>query len=270
MDEVLNIRISPATRIMWKFDRLGMKGEVLELAREIYLSELRTVAEGLRRCGTTHIRSECFDEDLNELLDLGLIFLPIRKCRRVEGFANTFYDPEPNQPYDVFGAVSRSLEYAREWREAYYKSDHYTMGELLGYPECCIKFFARTFPHEYDPVWSAAKNTKGAKLKLSEGCAEIVLDEMYAESNIMLRYFGLRAAPHITCSFTCEKSVEFAQKFLGFITKTKKKLLLELLSCPAEWDSYKGVAIIRTPYFIGAVDSVPYRTRHVVVYRGKT
>lgn len=264
MEELIAVNLEPTTRILWNYDHLNLKDLSLEIAREVYTAELTTVAEGLRKCATTHIRSEWFYEDLSVLADMGLIFIPLRKCKRIQGFANLFYDPEPNQPFDIFGIVSRSMEDAEKWKKAFYGSDHKTMGKLLGYPECCIEFFCKTFPHEYDPVWSAGINTKHIL------CAEnnqklLMLEEMYPECNMMLRYFGLRAIPHLPCSFTCRESIDLAEMFLGYISQ--KNLLLDFLESGIMWDAWKGMAIIKTPYFVGAVNTVPYKEKHIIEYK---
>lgn len=258
MNELLNIDIPPITKIIWNSDYLPLKDKLFDLAREVYLAELKTVAEGFRECSTTHIRSEWFFEDLKYLTDMGLVFVPLRKCARVHGFAHKFYDIIPNQPYDIFGVVARNMEVANKWATAYQNNNHRLMGKLLGYPDCCVNFFNKVFPVEYDPIFSAAKNTRNVEIKGNM----VILKELYAECNMMLRYFGVRGVPHLVCSFTCRESKKLAETFLDFVDN--KKVLIRFLENNVVWDSYKGIAIIKTPYFIGAVNTVPYTKKHVI------
>jgi len=217
-----------------------------------------TVVNEERPCSTFHICSEHVYEDLQLLREHGLVFIPLRKCRRVGGFAHRFYDPLPGQPYDVFGVISRDNASAERFAKAYYRGDHWTMGKLLGYPECCIHFFLETWIERQvvDPIWEAAANTTGHRKKVQ------IIREFLPECNILSRYAGIRVVPHLVCSFDCEGSAVFAEMFRPYIPHYRK--LVKLLSEPTLWDCRYGVAIVKTRYFEIVANSHPYRDRRVV------
>lgn len=203
-----------------------------------------------------HIRSNSLMDDMNLIHENDLVFLPILKCAPVSGFAHRFYEVQPGEPYDVFGVIAKKHSHAEAFRKAFKENDHRTVGRLLGYPECCITFFEKTWPHVVDPFWEYALNGTG------KNDGDVLEITGYPECNLILRYFGLRVAPHIYCSPKCESTKKWAGGFLRHIPHRKE--LLELLSLPMTWDNYMGVVTIRTPWFIGVANSTPYRRRKIV------
>lgn len=263
--ELLNVEIMPFTRIMYypEVDE-SFRQRINQLAHDCWMAELKTVSKGQRECATFHLRSDALKEDMELLEDMGLAFVPIRKCKRVRGFAHRFYDVDKVEPYDIYGAVAKERRKAEEFKKATLEGDHYKVGTLLGYPKCCIENFIRVWigMREFDPIWSIARNTRGCKLVKRGGFLKAELKEVYPEANVALRYFGIRAVPHLVCSFTCKESEEFSKVFLQHIRDNK--LLIEVLSSPFTWDCYKGVAIITTPFFVGEANSMPFAKRHIV------
>ncbi|MDO8663448.1 MAG: hypothetical protein Q7K28_01230 [Candidatus Wildermuthbacteria bacterium] len=266
----MKVEISSFKTTAWR-DSKEKNAQVFEQwRREFNLAELLTVSNKLRDCATYHVDSENFQEEVSKLNQMGLVFWPIKKVKRFSGFAHKFYEPVPGQPYTIYGVVSCSFEKAQEFVLASQKDspDHMKIGELLGYPSCCLKFFDRFWVKgEFDPIFSEAERSKGAKTKIGltpniKGIpspmvkAKIVTLKAFPEVNIALRYFGPRAVPHLPCSFTCEKSRELSKKFLKFMPS--KADLLSFLAEPMVWDGYKGAAVINTKWFQGAVNSVSW------------
>jgi len=200
--------------------------------------------------------------DLELLEDLKLIFVPINKVKRVSGFAHRFYEPSPGEPYDIYGAVSYKREYAKEFKKASLEGNDAKLGSLLGYPKCCINHFLRVWPQEYDPIWSAGLNTPHEKISEHE----IELTSVLPESNILMRYFGIRAVPHLVCSFNCRESQKFSKIFLEYIQD--QDFLFELLRSPVTWDCWRGLAIVKTPFFVGVTNSMTFKERHIIRWEG--
>lgn len=250
------VEIMPLTRIIWR-QGCEDKAQILnQLIKECQEAELLTVSHKLRNCATIQIPGDKFDEYYCDLSKKRLVFLPIRRVKPTNGFSHILHEAKPGELFDVYGVASHSLKKAEEFvglSGSEGKLDHKKMGRLLGYPQCCIDFFAKYWPQEhYDPIFLEARRTKGAKMIKNN----VVKVKAIPEANVALRYFGPRAVPHLPCSFSCKKSQEFSQMFLQF--NRSRDLLLEMLSTPFEWNGFKGVAIIDTKWFQGVVNSMSW------------
>lgn len=265
----MRVDILPFTQIVYKDGKEHMEALVRDLARNIWKSELLSVAHGYRKCATFHIASQRCYEDLDLLNEFGLIFKPIQKCRQVSGFAHRFYEPSPSEPYNIYGVVAKREEDAAEFVKASRVNNHIEIGKLLGYPDCCIAFFSDFWAEKaVDPPFLEAINTEGAEL-VEETEVKIVNVKGFPECNTMLRYFGLRVVPHLPCSFKCQKSKEFASLFSEFIERREE--LIFLLSSPLEWNCYRGVAIVENEWFYGITNAEPsYLDRRIVKWTGES
>lgn len=80
------------------------------------------------------------------------------------------------------------------------------IGELLGYPECCINFFSNnisaTTPQLNFLVYRKSNNFFWQ------------LNNLDARMNLL---------PHVPCDYCCKKSIKFAEKYLKAIQKEKGK-----------------------------------------------
>ena len=82
------------------------------------------------------------------------------------------------------------------------------LGQLLGYPECCINFFnrnkslARKYNMDYVPL--ILKNEQ--------------MQAPYLINNI-IRYFGYSLISHFPCTYHCENSIKIARKNLEILGK---------------------------------------------------
>ena len=138
------------------------------------------------------------------------------------------------------GALKRAID----------AGDDGTMGRLLGFPDCCIAFFRRTWVDEgcVDTTWAMAAN--GGALDDSGRSIEINADAPF-QANILWRWMGPRAVPHLPCSFTCPATVAFADMLLAFGRDCGKaaevEWLEEILSWPVSWSALHGIAEVKTP-----------------------
>ncbi len=136
----------------------------------------------------------------------------------------------------------------RRFRKAWIASDNATMGTLLGYPACCRAFFAEVFSRRrlFDPVWLTACATQGAVFD-----GDSVTASGPPETNVLLRRLGVRAVPHLPCSFSCAESVALAQAIhqLGCSLGHAQEMawLNEMLDWNISWSARNGLAEIRTP-----------------------
>ncbi|MFW9873757.1 MAG: hypothetical protein ACFFG0_11685 [Candidatus Thorarchaeota archaeon] len=81
--------------------------------------------------------------------------------------------------------------------------DHLRFGECLGFPDCCIDFFRKYNNwHLYSHPYETFKNTLAisGRAKGSYYCNNFLMDHTY---------FFIH---HLSCSYRCEKTIEFAKK----------------------------------------------------------
>jgi hypothetical protein len=136
-------------------------------------------------------------------------------------------------------------------REAWIASDHDTIGALLGYPACCRAFFRDVWADKrcIDTTWQMAENTTPAhapdriRIELPDTTAPV--------ANILWRWLGVRAVPHLPCRFNCDASISLGTRFLEIARANgyaeEADWIAEILSWPVEWSALHGIAEIKTP-----------------------
>jgi len=259
--DTIDINVMPLSRIIPKLKHPEMVEKIRVLAQEVWLSEILTVSKGDRRCATYHIRSDSLLKDMTLLTDLGLHFEPLQEVRRVSGFAHKHYQPQQNEPYDLYGVITKDRKHALRWKEAHFANptDHITMADLLAYPECDSVFFNDVWGKEsLDPVWEAALNSEHTRV--DEYTIEMF--NLVPEANMLPRYFGIRIVPQIVCSFDCEANIEYAKMFTQYIPHSD--LMMDMLRESYTWDCHRGIVMLYADKFIGMSNSVTFRNRHVV------
>ena len=97
-----------------------------------------------------------------------------------------------------------------------------------------------------DTTWPMALASAGA----SNGTRALAVSGP-PEANILWRWMGVRAVPHLPCRFDCPATVELARRFLdvgreaGY--REEMDWLVEILGWPVEWSALHGIAEVRTP-----------------------
>jgi hypothetical protein len=157
----------------------------------------------------------------------------------------------------VIGTVDELAAFKRAWDEP----DQEAIGSMLGYPSCCREFFRDVWVEcgMVDPTWPMAATSAGAEI--SDRVVEI---DGPPQANILWRWMGVRAVPHLPCCSDCAASIELADAMLrvgreaGF--EEEVEWLLEILSWPLEWSALHGIAVIKTPVLkvTTMTDATPY------------
>jgi len=254
------VDVPPDNRLFPELSNDSGFKEIQEIQEDLRYAEVLSVKDGIRKVGTYHIRNTHLMEDISFLTNNNLVFLPILECKPVSGFAHRFYDPEPNEPRDMFVVIAKKYSHARVFREAFLRDDHSLVGMMLGYPKCCIDFFKSTWSDIIDPVWQWGYNSPHKVLDKNR-----IQVSGYPECNMLLRYFGLRTVPHIVCSSTCKGTKKFSEKLSKYYSHYDE--LLELLSQDITWENYKGEAMVTFPGFMGIGNSTPYKDKLVIEWR---
>jgi len=94
------------------------------------------------------------------------------------------------------------------------KNDDSAVGEVLGYPECCVDFFIKNKEKQQklqnDYILPALKNSDGFKF--------------HFYTNYAVRYFDITLLSHFPHSFNCENSITIANENLKIIKNCSKEL----------------------------------------------
>lgn len=237
-------------RVAWVSDRARAVWEprLRRIAAAWSQVEWLSVAAGLRACAVTTLSPGLFVERAKTWTSSGLAMLPLsiqgRGPAAVEAGSRTAV-PANIESFRVAVATPENL--ARLSR-ALDHADHAVVAALLGVPACCNTHGRRAWSAgtAIDPVWSVAM--RGASGECSDGSAEV--DGPW-QTNILWRWLGICALPHLPCEFDCEPSREIADCLLELGSEAgfaeEMSWMREILSWPVEWSALHGVAIVSTP-----------------------
>lgn len=258
--KLLDHIMHPFVRIQWASKPIkdNWEKKFHKASQFFKIMETETVVHGLRSATTTHIAPQDLDEKVVEYNKKGLVFLPIQKVGLYNGRSN--YHPEmvKGKPWAYYGVLADSISNAEEFAYSSDMVDHKHIGKLLGFPECCVDFFAEHFPKGFvDPTWQQASNVSSEFIAKKEDNL-IRLKNLPWELNSFMKPFGLMTGFQCTCSFDCEHSLQIAKDWIELGKEINAEGLEELeqiLSMPMEWESGRGIAYVRTPLFKAAYNS---------------
>ncbi|MGH9280203.1 MAG: class I SAM-dependent methyltransferase [Acidimicrobiales bacterium] len=211
--------------------------------------EWLAVAAGARPCAVTMATPDEFLTVAPRWADRELFALPVEiQGLSRQPYTATAVPTELGQPFVFRFVVGRPAD-VRRFKRAWDAADQDAIGDLLGYPRCCTEFFRRVWVDDgmVDTTWPMAAATAPGG---GDGSATIELRGP-AQANILWRWAGVRAVPHLPCRFDCPATVALADALVdvgrqeGFATEMG--WLLEVLGWPAEWSALHGIAEVRTP-----------------------
>ena len=93
------------------------------------------------------------------------------------------------------------------------------------------------------------------------------------QANVLLRWLGVRAVPHLPCRADCDDTIRLADDMLrlgrdaGFAAEAA--WMMEVLSWPVEWSALHGIAEIRTPIAKAVTRTDATAQKRVVCRRGR-
>ncbi len=237
------------TRLMWVSDRARevWAPRLQRITRAWLEIEWRAVVAGVRPCAVTVVAADGLVSDAARWVDHGLAALPLEMQGTGTTYANTAVALEAGRPF-AFRTVVGRLDDLQAFRAAWKANDEPALGRLLGYPSCCTAFFRRVWVEEamVDTTWPMAL----ASARESNGIRAVTVSGS-PEANILWRWMGVRAVPHLPCRVDCQATVELARRFLdvgrdaGY--REEMEWLLEILAWPVEWSALHGIAEVRTP-----------------------
>jgi hypothetical protein len=224
------IWVSDQAKAVWepRINRISQK--VIELERESVLKLKRSALQVLSRADFPGAVTFCQQNNL--------VLLPLAVNGTTQNYSATSV-PYQGGDYTIRVAIIRP-NMLDEWLAAWKRQDDKWIGELLGFPECCVEFFQKYWKElgNVDTTWFMTGETENNEVEVRG----------YLACNILLRWLGVRSTPHLPCSFSCEATTGFFREFWSGHENTEEyNWLCEMLSWPAEWSALHGVARIKTP-----------------------
>ncbi len=259
----------PAGFRMHRFQRISWVGDEARRVWEPRVNSIRrmwsrltreAVAQGALRGAVEKVGWSDLEALSSWSTQRGLTLVPTNVDLRNVGRAGT-HDPL------IFRMILCRPQDEQAFRNAFSGENAAEIGELLGYPQCCVRFFEhlRSTERVTDPTWHIAVNTAGDSL------SPCVLSSP-PELNFLLRSIGVRAIAHLPCSFDCADSLAAGRELLrlaetlGFHEQIF--WLREMLDWPVEWSALHGIAEIRTPVLKIITSTDATSTRFLVQRRG--
>jgi hypothetical protein len=172
-----------------------------------------------------------------------------------QGVGNTYTNvPVPlakGQPWAYRVAIC-TPDKVNQWLDAWHASDYDWIGRLLGYPDCCIKFFQKVWVEEKgnDTTWQMAQNAASILGMYRDEPNRLDIEPCNPQNNILMRWMGPRMVSHLPCSFNCAPSIEIGNRNwarLNEFNVSESMWLRQILDWPMEWSALHGIAEIRTP-----------------------
>lgn len=276
--KLLDFEIPSFSRMSWVSKAVKDEWEPKLLkARSAYSElELESVTHGLRKCVIRNVSPDYLIAFMDKLAERQLVFLPIRKVGGSSEYAHRYTSAKEGSSWKWYGVVAKSYEDASKLKSLVLEDeeniDHEAIGELLGYPKCCTHFFTEKWGAGYiDPVWQEAENVASAHVLKKEDHLIKVSHELPYETNLMLRYIGIRLVPHIPCSLDCKDTAHMASSWMNLGRELGIDGLNELeefLRLPVQWDCLKGIAYVATPLFKIETNSMTCYPNYVVQRMG--
>jgi len=269
--ERLNFLHPDFTRWSWVSDlaRNAWESRLRRITNAWLEIEWRAVPAGVRVAGLTFATPENLVIKTDTWIKYGLISIPLETQGITESiYSSTTRKHNKGDPF-VYRVIVTKPESVSEFKKAWDENDSQTIGKLLGYPTCCQRFFREVWIDQrmVDTTWSMA-----ATMDSFQG-DEVTLEvDGPLEANILWRWMGLRAVPHLPCSFTCQPTVEFGKKMIqvgndsGF--DQEMDWMMEILSWPVEWSALHGIAEIKTPILKVSTRTDPTPWKYVVKRKG--
>ena len=246
------------TRHSWVSERARLDWEprIARICRAWADVEWLSILDGVRRCALVGLAPSVVSATI-----------PRWSSSRLSALGLPLSEPvtHPGMMFIVVGA----LDDVKRAREAWTARDDESLGCLLGYPECCRRFFRNVWVEQkcLDTTWAMAANTLapvGAVVDLESGRSIL--------ANILWRWIGVRAVPHLPCHFDCVETVKLAERLLAVAERggfaEEVQWIKEILSWPVEWSALHGIAEVKTPILKISTRTDATASKFVVRWRG--
>ena len=267
------IDIFPFVTMCWNTRELKDEWEPIlaDINSVDYYAQYEMIKKGHREANTYHYGTHNFDNQINWVSENGFVSLNIHRTQSHQGYDHKFYMKDNiDMNTTIYGGVALDYDTVLKFKEAHltdHGTDHKLVGQMLGYPDCCIDWFLENWIGEdgvADPSWRCAANTTGSRV-----IDNVVGVKGDARLNNLLRAFGFKVGGYFTHSYDCPEAIVFADKWVECMREVKPEStdkLLELLDMPMSWSLYNGIIEVKTPVFRGATNGYYTEDKFTVLW----
>lgn len=248
--ERLDFRLPDFTRYAWVSDqaRAIWEPRINQVTNMLLELEWRAIAAGVRCCALRTVHPEQISSLTTTLSPFNIEIEPLQKIALSKNYSASLQTPNDGEPFTYWAVLGRKAD-TEAFKCAYWKNDQNAIGGLLGYPECCTRFFTEVWVNQgcVDTTWQMAHESLNSNLITSH---EIEIPQV-SSSNVLLRWLGVRSVFHLPCRFDCEATQQLADNLAdvarngGF--EEELAWLSEMQRWPVEWSALHGIAEIKTP-----------------------
>ena len=209
----LDFTLPQFVRISWVSDlaRQVWEPRLLRITEAWLELEWLTVASGIRACGITTISPDKLVSKSEIWIKRGLFGLPL-ETQQLSNYNVSRPDKEKGSEHPfgfrVAVAKAKDLRFATALEDITEETVR-----LLGYPSCCFAFLMETFAHEGLTQFNLADRCSHSFFTAAKGIRNVELTSS-KETNVLWRWLGIRAVPHLPCRFDCEFSRKLAKQFI--------------------------------------------------------
>lgn len=246
------IWVSAAAEALWR-PRIARISAAWNAAERASVGTIRDAAR-------QSVRPDDVAELSRKAAESGLTLVVLGQSGAAQHYSAGPVPVRDGQPWNYTAALVRSPKAGRLFTEAWKAGDDEAIGQLLGFPSCCRRFFQRVWVKEQwaDTTWPMALETAyhATDDRFDDPETPLLYDVFSGtprEANIMLRWAGLRWVPHLPCSFSCQPTHVFGEQFRAVMHggghAQEAEWLDELLDMAVEWSAWHGIAEVKTPLF---------------------
>lgn len=272
--ELLPFQLPDFCRVSWVSDvaRNVWERRIHDIVAAWTKLEWLSVYEGLRECCFVFATIPEFMDRGVCWAELGLNSMPIQiQGIPAGGYASTPVPWKDGEPFQFRFVVGRP-ESVVQFRAATLERDDQAMGELLGYPKCCQRFFKDIWVDQglVDTTWPMSLNMTSAERK--GRCIDVKMSP--PQSNILWRWMGVRPVSHLPCSFSCQSTIDLANNLIELGRRNdfgqEMDWLMEILQWPVEWSALHGIAEVKTPVLKVSTRTDATARKHIVRFHGNS
>lgn len=232
----LDFTLNDFTRVIYSSKEMEdtWKPRITLISNRVRQLEIETVVRGLRKACLVNLSEDELKDNADELSRKGKCVVPLTLIPTGKNYSSNAVKYEKGMPFS-YRCLVTSPEDMPSFFKAFIEGDNQVMGELLGYPKCCIEFFEKAWPGKVDTTIEMEK-----------------AEEYSIWCNVLLRYLGCRMVFHLPCSFKCKETESIGLRYFKLLHEYFEQEALwlqEMLSWPTRWTGLHGIAEIKTPVF---------------------